>query len=135
MTEDRCRTLTNFECRSWIGGRHKGRLAHQTGRGARAVVVNYAATDRQLVFRLPEYHEICQYAPGRQITLSVCASTDHTSTEVFVTGIGYLDDDHERIVDGIDFDEHWPTGVSTHVICLDLDDVRGSTRTTVPKVG
>src|SRR6476620_12265939 len=40
---------------------------------------------------LPEYNEICQYAPGRQITLnvsSVCAAT-HTRTEVIVTGVGF----------------------------------------------
>jgi hypothetical protein len=43
-------------------------------------VVSYAVTDDQVVFRLPEYNDICQYPPGRQIILnlsSVCVST-HT---------------------------------------------------------
>ena len=128
ITEGPRRPLTNLECRSWIGGRREGRLGHQTGRGARAVVVNYAVTDGQLLFRLPEYNEICQYAQGRQITMSVCdMSTNDTSTEVVVTGVGYLDDDQARVTDRLDLAEHWPTGVSTHLMCLDLVDVHGST--------
>jgi hypothetical protein len=122
------RQLTNSECRSWLGGRHEGRLSHQTGRGARSVVVNYAVTDHQLLFRLPEYNEICQYADGRQITMSVCdPSADDTSTEVVVTGVGYLDDDQGRRAGDGDLAEHWPIGVSTHLMCLDLADVHGST--------
>jgi hypothetical protein len=122
------RALTKLECRSWIGGRHEGRLGHQTGRGARTVVVNYAVTDSQLLFRLPEYNEICQYAPGREITMSVSShNTNHTSTEVVVTGVGYLEDDRAHGPGSVDLAEHWPTGVSTHLLCLDLADVHGST--------
>ena len=122
------RALTNVECRSWIAGLHEGRLGHQTGRGAREVVVNYAVTDGQLLFRLPEYNEICQYAWGRQITMRVCAlSANDTATEVVVSGVGYLDDDQAFGAGDIDLAEHWPNGVSTHLMCLDLADVHGST--------
>jgi hypothetical protein len=131
ITKGSRRALTEFECRSWIGGRHEGRLGHQTGRGARTVVVNYAVTDSQLLFRLPEYNEICQYAPGREITMSVCSLSDnHTSTEVVVTGVGYLEDDRAHGAGSVDLTEHWPTGVSTHLMCLDLADVHGSTCST-----
>ena len=41
--------LTGPECRSWISERSEGRLGHQTGRGPRIVVVNYAVTDNQVV--------------------------------------------------------------------------------------
>ena len=122
------RQLTNVECRSWLNGRHEGRLGHQTGRGARSVVVNYAVTDDQLLFRLPEYNEICQYAQGRQITMSVGdVSADDPSTEVVVTGVGYLDDDQACGAGGSDLTERWPAGVSTHLIGLDLADIHGST--------
>ena len=122
------RALTKLECRRWLGNRHEGRLGHQTGRGARTVVVNYAVTDSQLLFRLPEYNEICQYAPGREITMRVCSLSDnHTSTEVVVTGVGYLEDDRAHGAGSVDLTEHWPTGVSTHLVCLDLADVHGST--------
>ena len=60
--------------------------------------------------------------------MSVCdVSTNDTSTEVVVTGVGYLDDDQARVADRFDWAEHWPTGVSTHLMCLDLADVHGST--------
>ena len=129
IADARRRPLTEFECRSWIGGRHEGRLGHQTGRGTRAVVVNFAVTDGQLMFRLPEYNEICQYAQGRQITMSVGAvsTNEDTSTEVVVTGIGYLAEDQTRVADHSDLAEAWPTGVSTHLLSLDLADVHGST--------
>jgi len=56
------------------------------------------------------------------------ASTDDTSTEDVVTGDGYLDDDQACGAGGSDLAEHWPIGVSTHLMCLDLADVHGSTR-------
>jgi hypothetical protein len=121
------RALTKLECRSWLGDRHEGRLSHQTGRGTRAVVVNYSVTDNQLLFRLPEYNEICQYAEGRQVTMSVSAiDTNQTFTEVVVTGVGYLDENQAEVAVDIDPAERWPAGVSTHLMCLDLADVKGT---------
>src|SRR4051794_20112217 len=58
------RRLSSTECRAWLGKRSQGRLGHLTGRGPRSTVVGYTVTDDQVVFRLPEYNEICQYAPG-----------------------------------------------------------------------
>ena len=126
-TEGSSRVLTTVECRSWISNHDEGRLGYQTGRGPRAVVVSYAVTDDQVVSRLPEYNEICQYAPGRPITLRVSALTADTFTEVVVAGIGHLAEDRPRIAETVDLPEHWPAGVSTHLVCLDLTDVVGST--------
>jgi hypothetical protein len=92
------------------------------------VVVRYAVTDDQVVFWLPEYNEICQYAPGRQITLTVsyvCAST-RTCTEVVVTGVGFVPDHQANLLEAVDLVEEWPPGVSTHLICLDLAVVEGT---------
>ena len=121
------RVLTTVECRSWISNHDEGRLGYQTGRGPRAVAVSYAVTDEQVVCRLPEYNEICQYAPGRQITMRVSALTADTFTEVVVAGIGHLAENQEGIAETIDLPEQWPTGVSTHLVCLDLADLEGST--------
>ena len=121
------RALTELECRRWLGDRHEGRLSHQTGRGTRSVVVNFSVTDDQLLFRLPEYNQICQYAEGRQITMSVSAiDADHNFTEVVVTGVGYLDANQAEVARDIDPAERWPAGVSTHLMCLDLVDVTGT---------
>lgn len=114
--------LTGAECRSWLGGRREGRLSYQTGRGERTVVVSFAVADDRLLFRVPEYSEIYQYARGRQIDMLVY-DTDPggTSTRVVVTGVGYLDENQAG-----DPAEHWPSGVSTHLMCLDLADVHGT---------
>ena len=75
-----------------VGWASSGTVGYLTGRGPRAVVVNYAVTDDQVVFRLPEYNEICQYAPGREITLNVSCVCASTRTEVVVTGVGFVPD-------------------------------------------
>jgi hypothetical protein len=120
------RRLSGPECRSWLGERRFGRLGHQTGRGLRAVVVNYAVTDDQIVFRLPEYSEICQYAPGREITLDVSCVCAGTRTEVVVTGVGFDPDHRADLLGSVDLVEEWPPGISTHLICLDLAVVEGT---------
>ncbi len=90
--------LTGPECRAWISERSEGRLGHQTGRGRRTVVVNYAVTDDQVVLRLPEYNEICQYALGRLVTLNVSGTCSNTwlRTEVAVTGVGHFPEERRR---------------------------------------
>ena len=95
------------------------------------MVVNYAVTDDQIVFRLPEYSEICQYAPGREITLDVSCVCAGTRTEVVVTGVGFVPDHRADLLGSVDLVEEWPPGISTHLICLDLTVVEG-TRGVVP---
>ena len=120
--------LTGPECRAWISERSEGRLGHQTGRGLRAVVVNYAVTDDQVVLRLPEYNEICQYALGRLVTLNVSGTCSNTRlrTEVAVTGVGHFPESDPDLPDTVDLAEHWPAGMATHIMCLDLSDIEGS---------
>ena len=94
------------------------------------VVVNYAVTDDQIVFRLPEYNEICQYALGRLVTLNVSGTCSNTwlRTEVAVTGIGHFPESDADLPDTVDLAEHWPPGIATHIMCLDLSDIGGSAR-------
>jgi len=133
-TEVSGRALTNLECRWWISSHDEGQLSYYTGRGPRAGIVRYAVTDDQAVFVLPEYNQICQYTTGRQITLRVSALTANTFTEVIVTGIGYRAEDEARIAGIIDLPERWPSGVSTHLLCLDLSDLEGWTWCAEPAV-
>ena len=58
------RPLSPRECRDRLHRRHEGRLVYSTGRGPRCVVVNYAVHDDEIVLRVPEFNEICQYARG-----------------------------------------------------------------------
>ena len=122
--------LTGPECRAWLSERSEGRLGHQTGRGRRIVVVNYAVTDDQVVVRLPEYNEICQYALGRLVTLNVSGTCSNTRlrTEVAVTGVGHFREGDIDLPDTVDLAEHWPAGMATHLMCLDLSDIEGSAR-------
>jgi hypothetical protein len=92
------------------------------------VVVSYAVTDDQVVFRLPEYNEICQYAPGRQITLNVSSVRDGTRTEVMVSGVGFVPEQEADLLSAVDLVEEWPPGIATHLICLDLVVVEGAAR-------
>lgn len=123
------RRLSSAECRAWLRKRSQGRLGHLTGRGPRSTVVGYAATDDQVVFRVPEYNEICQYAPGRPITLSVdCGGAGtHSRNEVVVTGVGRTPERQEDLGEAVDLLEEWPSSVSTHLICLDLAVIEGDT--------
>jgi hypothetical protein len=92
------------------------------------VVVRYAVTDDQVVFWLTEYNEICQYAPGRQITLNVSSVRAGTRTEVVVTGVGFAPEHDADLLSAVDLVEEWPPGIATHLICLDLAVVEGATR-------
>ncbi len=78
---------------------------------------------------MPEYNEICQYAPGRPITLSVDGggAGSHSRTEVVVTGVGHIPERQEDLAEAVDLLEDWPPSVSTHLICLDLADIEGDT--------
>lgn len=122
--------LTGLECRSWISDRGEGRLVHETGRGTRAVVVSYAVTDDQVIFRFPEYNEICQYVLGRLVTLHVSGTCSNTRmrTEVVVTGVGHSGESEADLTGAVDLIEQWPSGMATHIICLDLDDIVGLAR-------
>jgi hypothetical protein len=121
------RALTNVECRSWLCDHDEGRLGYQTGRGPRAVVTRYRVINDMVVLVLPEYNEICQYAPERTITLNVSALTDNdTFTEVVVTGTGHLADNEPLLDEATEPFEHWPTGVTTHTVRLDLTKLEGS---------
>lgn len=109
------RPLSPLECRSWVSDRHIGRLGHLTGRGPRAIMIGYGATDAQLVFRLPDDKPVAHYARGQQISLSVtAASADRSVTDVQVRGVGYVPDDHRDLADTVDLPEQWPTGIAPH---------------------
>lgn len=121
--------LTGLQCRSWIGDQRYGTLGLTTGRGWRSTVVTFAATDAEVVFRLPDYNPISQYAYGRWLSLQVSSTDpDRTRTEVVVTGTGYLPDDPDALARTVDLSEDWPLWVATRIVCLDLAGVRGSVR-------
>ena len=120
------RAPIDLECRPSVSDHDEGRLSHLTGRGPRAVVSHASPTTRSSF--CAEYNEICQHAPGRQITMRINALTTTTFTELVVTGIGHLAENRAGIAGPVDLPEHWPAGVSTHLVCLDLADLEGSIR-------
>ena len=79
--------LTRPECRTWLEAHHEGRLGYRSGLGRRAVVTSYAVAGEQVVFRVPEYNPVLQYAPGTQVTLEVDGTTaDELAETVTVDG-------------------------------------------------
>lgn len=120
------RRLSRPECREWLVNHHQGRLGYATGRGPRSVVVNYALAGDQVVFRLPDYNDIVRYAPGERVTLEVegvHASVGDFET-VIVTGQAELAGEPSAEAE-VALDEEWPSGVSTHVLCLPMTQVEG----------
>ncbi|WP_344810006.1 hypothetical protein [Microlunatus ginsengisoli] len=101
-------------------------MGHQTGRGPRVVVVSYALTDDQVVFRIPEDNEIRGYACGRRITLNVSWASEGVRTEVVVAGVGFLPEHEAELSASVDLVDEWPSGISTHLLCLDLAVIEGT---------
>ncbi len=131
------RRLSARECRAWLASHREGRLGYQTGRGPRSVVVRYAITDEQIMFRLPDYNDIVHYVPGERVTLEVeglHAAVGDFDT-VLVTGEARLAAHHASVVQATQFEEHWPAGVATSVICLPMTEVEGFERNAVALVG
>jgi hypothetical protein len=121
------RRLSSGECRDWLVSHREGRLGYLTGRGPRSVVVNYAIADEHIMFRLPDYNDIVHYAPGERVTLEVDgvhAPVGDFET-VMVTGEARLAGQHTPAVPESQFEEQWPAGVSTTVICLPMTEVKG----------
>ncbi|MET0695515.1 MAG: pyridoxamine 5'-phosphate oxidase family protein [Propionibacteriaceae bacterium] len=121
------RRLSSRECRDWLDSHQEGRLAYPTGRGPRSVVVSYAITGHQIMFRLPDYNDIVHYAPGERVTLEVDgvhAPAGDFET-VLVTGEAQLAGEHSPELAGTEFVEEWPAGVRTSVLCLPMTKVEG----------
>jgi hypothetical protein len=122
------RRLSARECRDWLTSHREGRLGYHTGRGPRSVVVSYAVADEQIMFRLPDYNDIVHYAPGERVTLEVESGRPVVGDfgTVRVTGEATLAPaEMPRTLPGTGFEEQWPAGVSTTVICLPLTEVEG----------
>ena len=84
------RPLSPAECRDCLLRRHEGRLAYSTGRGPRCVVDRVVDHDDEIVLRVPEFNEICQYAPGCEVCLVIDELVGAGSEWVEVTASGWL---------------------------------------------
>jgi nitroimidazol reductase NimA-like FMN-containing flavoprotein (pyridoxamine 5'-phosphate oxidase superfamily) len=132
------RPLSAGECRDWLTSHREGRLAYPTGRGPRSVVVSYAVTERHIMFRLPDYNDIVHYAPGERVTLEV--EGVHAPVQAFesvsVTGEAQLaPGDDPTMLQEAHFEEQWPAGVCTSVICLPITEMVGFEEPAVDRTG
>ena len=119
------RTLTADECRSWLTTHGEARLGYLSGRGQRNVIVAYAVTGDAIVVRVPQYNEITQYVPDRQVTLDVTARAGDTVEQVTVTGRASIRKRTPATVLNLLPDEQWPTDLSNVVVSVPLDKVDG----------
>ncbi|HET9647325.1 MAG TPA: hypothetical protein VFP34_03735 [Microlunatus sp.] len=127
------RDMSYGECRKLMSSRLEGRLGYLSGRGGRSVVVRYAVTDDEIMFLIPDYNEIAQYAPGHRVTLRIdagrTAATSPRHETMSVTGTAHLADVQQAAaVARTDFSEAWPEGVATWVLCLPIDQIEGRRR-------
>jgi hypothetical protein len=122
------RALSTGECRDWLVRNREGRLSYESGRGSRSVVVPYAITGDQVMLRFPDFNEIVQYAPGERVRLDVDGPAarpgDYDAVSVTATAqlAGRRDARAMRLTQ---FEESWPAGVTTSVICVPLLNVLG----------
>ena len=120
------RPLSRTECRDWLSHHRQGRLRYLSGRGPRAVVVSYALAGDQIMLRVPDYNDIAHYAPGAEIRLEVSDDVPAGSEEVSVVGTAALADRAQApLIEQADFEEEWPSGIATAVVCLPLTTVEG----------
>jgi nitroimidazol reductase NimA-like FMN-containing flavoprotein (pyridoxamine 5'-phosphate oxidase superfamily) len=122
------RPLSPRECRDCLLRRHEGRLAYSTGRGPRCVVVNYAVHDDEIVLRVPEFNEICQYAPGCEVCLVIdeMLGGDGEWVEVTASGVASVVDHCEHTSrERDDLDEVWPSGVTASTLRVPIAELHG----------
>jgi nitroimidazol reductase NimA-like FMN-containing flavoprotein (pyridoxamine 5'-phosphate oxidase superfamily) len=122
------RPLSPGECRDCLLRRHEGRLAYATGRGPRCVVVNYAVHDDEIVLRVPEFNEICQYAPGCVVCLVIdeMLGADKEWVEVTASGVASVVDHCEHTSrERDDLEEVWPSGVTASTLRVPIAELRG----------
>ena len=122
------RPLSPGECRDCLLRRHEGRLAYSTGRGPRCVVVNYAVHDDEIVLRVPEFNEICQYAPGCEVCLVIdeMLGAGDEWVEVTASGVASVVDHCEHTsTERDDLDEVWPSGVTASTLRVPIADLQG----------
>ena len=124
------RRLSPRECRDRLLRHHKGRLAYSTGRGLRCVVVNYAVHDDEIVLRVPEFNEICQYAPGCEVCLVIDQPVGAGSewVEVTASGVASVVDHCEHTSrERDDLDEVWPAGVTAPTLRVPIAELHART--------
>jgi hypothetical protein len=122
------RPLSPGECRDRLRRRHEGRLAYRTGRGPRCVVVNYAVREDEILLRVPEFNEICQYAPGCEVCLVIdeMLGADGEWVEVTASGVASVIDHREHTSrEWDDLDEIWPSGVTASTLRVPIAELHG----------
>jgi hypothetical protein len=121
------RKLSATECHAWLASHDEGRLSYLSGRGPRSVVVLYTLADKQIVMRLPDYHDAAHYAPGTDVRLDVEGVTDAGLDAVGVTGRAVLSRRAPMIARdglGVDLDKD-ASMVKTSAVCLPISHVEG----------
>jgi hypothetical protein len=92
------------------------------------VVVNYAVHDDEIVLRVPEFNEICQYAPGCEVCLVIdeMLGADGEWVEVTASGVASVVDHCEHTsTERDDLDEVWPSGVTTSTLRVPIAELHG----------
>lgn len=120
------RRLSTGECRAWVRNNHQARLAYASGRGPRAVVVNYASDDSAILIELADYNDAVHYASGAEVRVEIDGSTPEGRRE-WVQIIGTASVEPDRRLDR--HIEQWPAGVATSVVKVPLTQVEGIEQT------
>jgi hypothetical protein len=92
------------------------------------VVVNFAVHEDEIVLRVPEFNEICQYAPGCEVCLVIdeMLGGDSEWVEVTASGVASVVDHCEHTSqEWDDLDEVWPSGVTASTLRVPITELRG----------
>jgi hypothetical protein len=92
------------------------------------VVVNYAVHEDEITIRVPEFNEICQYAPGCEVCLVIdeMRDSDGQWLEVMASGVALVVDHCEHTTrERDDLDEVWTSGVTTSTLHVPIEQLHG----------
>lgn len=120
--------LDPTRCRELLARKHEGRIGYDSGRGHRAVAVNYATAADSIIISAPAYSEIGRYATGTQVSFDLEELDDkaHGVWEVRVSGLAEAIAD-EAIHDlGVEAPpETWPVGVPAVSLRIAVSEISG----------
>jgi hypothetical protein len=91
-------------------------------------VINYVVHDDEIVLRVPEFNEICQYAPGCEVCLVIdeMVGTDSEWIEITASGVASVVDHREHTSrERDDLDEVWPLGVTASTLRVPITELHG----------
>jgi len=104
--------------------RRSGLLRYARARGTVALPVLYAAWDRRVYVRLPEYNDACNFVDRAEVALDVDTGSGGRVLIARVAGMGLVVPETGLPTELGDLLERWPDDMPTRIVVLVPESVR-----------